>query len=150
MTRRRLNPKLWAGLNGAATPKAPGAGRGRPGQRRPSIIHETAPCSRPGCDGVVEIRAKRSTPWPTCSPACRLVVWRDLRGGQSPRPTEEGEDTVVEQLLPGVDVAAAGDEEQEDLLLVVKEDGAEVPDLSSEEEREAHRTGLEPKCLLKG
>ena len=81
MTRRRLNPKLWAGLNGAATPKAPGPGRGRPGQRRPSIVHETAPCSRPGCDGVVEIRAKRSTPWPTCSPACRVAVWRDLRGG---------------------------------------------------------------------
>ena len=114
------------------------------------MVHETAPCSRPGCDGVVEIRAKRSTPWPTCSPACRVAVWRDLRGGQPPRPTEEGEDTVVEHLLPGVDVAAAGDEEQEDLLLVVKEDGAEVPDLSSEEEREAHRTGLEPKCLLKG
>ena len=43
----------------------------------------------------------------------------------------------MEQLLPGVDVAAAGDEEQEGLLLVVKEDGAEVPELSSEEEREA-------------
>ena len=49
----------------------------------------------------------------------------------------------MEHLLPGVDVAAAGDEEQEDLLLVVKEDGAEVPDLSSEEEREAHQKSLE-------
>ena len=94
-------------------------------RRRPAVAPAATAWSRSGLSDQPH--------GPTCSPACRVAVWRDLRGGQSPRRPRRRGDTVVEHLLPGVDVAAAGD-----LLLVVKEDGAEVPDLSSEEEREAH------------
>ena len=104
-TRRRgLNPKQWAGLRPAVEARPPGPGRGRPGQSRPSFVKERMPCSRPGCDGVAEIRAKRSTPWPTCSPACRSAVWRDLQAERAARPTAVVEVTVVEHLLPKVDV----------------------------------------------
>ena len=138
MKRQGLNPKQWGASRSTPPPRLQdragvalgSAARRSSMRRRPAVAPAATAWSRSGLsDRPHGRRAHRPAGW-RCGVTCGV--------GSRPGATEEGEDTVVEHLLPGVDVAAAGDEEQEDLLLVVKEDGAEVPDLSSEEEREAH------------
>ena len=117
MKSQGLNPKqLWASrstspprLQDRAGVALGSAARRSSMRRRPAVAPAATAWSRSGLsDQPHGRRAHRPAGW-----RCGVTCGVGSRPG--PWPTEE-----------------------EDLLLVVKEDGAEVPDLSSEEEREAH------------